>query len=227
MRQTLGHCRRLLLAGACALAMAPFHAGTVEAVASAEVANKSTKARIVGSTATPLISYAVRYQRYGVLGFYHVNMMVDVLSDGVRVQRLYFDGAGRVQRMPITFGLVNFHIGLLPAYLDGHLNTEGHKKHFCGLLSSDEFGPSYPLTNAQGTKLLTMAHHAALNLHGNKRLYYFTVPIHCGFIELWTSNSVVASLVENANAQGIPLPMPEGRYYPGFDGPFLPGSVFE
>src|SRR5882672_8556538 len=54
---------------------------------------------------TPLVtSYAVHYDRYGVLGLYHVTLIVDEFCNGVHLQRLYIDGAGRPIKQELNLG---------------------------------------------------------------------------------------------------------------------------
>ena len=173
------------------------------------------------------ISYVVGYERYGIFGLYHVSMFVDAYNRGMYVQRLHIDGAGRFPKWDLNLGVCNFKLTLLPPYLAGHVNPQGHKKHFLGLITSREFGPLCVLNEAQGTKFLNMAHHAVVFLNTNDTILYFTFPGSVGPWEFWTSNSVVASLVKNAKDDGIKVSFPVGGYYPGFYGPFLPKSLYE
>ena len=196
----------------------------------------------------PLTTYVVRYERYGLLGMYHVSLAVDVLRDGVRAYKLHIDGAGRLTKYEIPLGFCNLKFRFLPAYLAGSVNPRGYKKHFLGLLSSDEFGPSYVLNEEQGARLVSLAHHAITDINSGDKLVYCTIPFQIGPlglpglqigtwkiapvqimgpIKLWTSNSVVASLIEIANKERIQIPKPSDGIYPGFDGPFLQKSLYE
>ena len=175
----------------------------------------------------PVTSYKVRYDRYGVFGIYHVTLAVDEFLNGVHQKRLYIDGAGRPTKMQFTLGPCKIKLRLPPAYLAAYVNPIGYKKHFLGLLTSNEFGPTYTLSDEQGKKLITMAHHAMTTMNSKSEMFYSTIPFHCGPLQFWTSNSIVASLVKVANEEGIQIANPSDGYYPGFDGPFLLKSHFQ
>lgn len=71
-----------------------------------------------------------------------------------------------------------------------------------------------------------MAHRAISKMDRKNKLLYCTLPLRLGSTTFWTSNAVVASLVHVANEEGIRLPNPDDGCYPGFDGPYLPSSLF-
>lgn len=201
--------------------------------------------------------YAVRYERYGVFGIYHVGLVADLIRDGVHICKLHIDGAGRLPKYEIPLGFGELKFRFLPVFLSGSVNPRGYKKHFLGLLSSEEFGPTYILSEQQGARLVSLAHHAITDINSGDRLLYCTLPFQLGPlgfpgfqigpqlgpfkigmlkipafqmmgpINFWTSNSVVASLIDIANKEGIHIPKPSKGTYPGFDGPFLPKSLYE
>jgi hypothetical protein len=176
--------------------------------------------------AHPVLSYAVRYERYGFMGFYHVSLIVDMFRDGVHLQRFHIDGAGRFPQHELKLGFCRLKFRLPPPYLAGYVNPKSYRKHFLGLFTSNEFGPTYAFDDSQGTKLVSMSHHAMTVMNNRDLLLYCTFPFEVGPVQFWTSNSVVASLVKVANEEGIRLPNPVGGYYPGFKGPFLSKSLF-
>lgn len=183
--------------------------------------------KMTARTTSPVTSYVVRYDRYGVFGLYHVTLIVDAYRDGVHQQRLYIDGAGRPTKQEFNLGFCKLKFRLPPAYLAAYVNPRGYKQHFLGLLTSNEFGPTYTLNDAQGAKLITMAHHAMTTMNNSNELLYSTFPFQIGPLQFWTSNSIVASLVKAANEEGIKLPYPKDGFYPGFNGPFLSKSYFQ
>lgn len=189
--------------------------------------SKAKNTPIDVSTASSLNRYEVRYERYGVLGLYHISLRVSVIRDGVTVHNLHIDGSGRFPKCEFNLGLSKIKFRVPPAHLAGSVNPRGYKRHFLGLLSSSEFGPSYTLNQEQGTMLVSMAHHAITSLDKNEEYLYCTFPFQIGPLRFWTSNSVVSSLVKAANDKGIKLPNPVGGYYPGVDGPFLPKALFD
>jgi hypothetical protein len=191
------------------------------------VAPKKPATNIAVRNSQPTTNYTVRYDRYGVLGIYHVTLIVDSYRDGVHQQRLYIDGAGRPTKQELNLGFCKLKFRLPPAHLAAYVNPKGYEKHFLGLLTSKEFGPAYALNEAQGTKLIVMAHHAMTSMNNSDELLYFTIPFKIGPLQVWTSNSIVASLVKAANEEGIKLPFPADGYYPGFKGPFLAKSYFQ
>jgi hypothetical protein len=172
-------------------------------------------------------SYTARYERYGAFGLYHVSLAVDLIQDGVSVQRFHIDGAGRLPKYELNLGVCKMKFRLPPVYLAGSVNPRGYKQHFLGMFTSNEFGPTYHLTPEQGSKLVSMAHRALTTMNHSDDWLYCTLPFRIGSLQFWTSNSVVASLVEVANEDGIKLPKPEGGCYPGFDGPYLSKSLFK
>lgn len=172
------------------------------------------------------ITYTARYERYGLFGMYHVSLVVDSYRNGVRLTRVHIDGAGRFPQQQLNLGFINLKFRIPPARLVGSVNPKGYKMHFLGLLESNEFGPTFTLTEQQGIRLVSMAHKAITSMN-NDQWIYCTMPVHLGPIHCWTSNSVVASLINVANQEGIKLPKPADGCYPGFDGPFLPSSLYQ
>lgn len=174
---------------------------------------------------------------------YHVSLAVEILKDGVHYCKLHVDGAGRLTQ----YSLLGLKFRMPPAFLAGSVNPRGYKMHFLGLLASEEFGPTYVLNEQQGNRLLSLAHHAITDMNSGDKLLYCTKPFSIGAlgipslqigpiktpalqtkpVQFWTSNSVVASLVDIVNKEGINLPKPTNGCYPGFDGPFLPKSLYE
>lgn len=187
---------------------------------SSQLSQKSRKSK-------PVITYTARYDRYGVFGIYHVTLVVNSFRDGVHQQKLYIDGAGRPTKTELDLGFCKLKFRLPPAYLAAYVNPQGYKKHFMGLLTSNEFGPTFKLNEAEGTMLISMAHHAMTTMNNNSEMLYSTIPIHMGPVQCWTSNSVVASLVKSANEDGIKLPFPTDGFYPGFNGPYLQSTHFK
>ena len=190
-------------------------------------AQKQLPTSVASRKTSPATSYTVCYDRYGVLGIYHVTLIVDSFRDGVHQQRLYIDGAGRPTKQELNLGFCKLKFRLPPAYLAAYVNPQGYKQHFLGLLTSNEFGPSYSLNVVQGTKLITMAHHAMTAMNNKSEMLYSTIPFQIGQLHFWTSNSIVASLVKAANEEGIKLPNPADGFYPGFKGPYVPKSYFQ
>jgi hypothetical protein len=174
-------------------------------------------------------------------------MAVNILKDGVPVGKLHIDGAGRLTKYEIPLGFCGLKFRLLPSYLAGSVNPRGYRWHFLGLFASEEFGPTYSLTEAQGTRLISLAHHGITEINSGDKFLYCTIPfqlgpvglpsfkagswnlppLQSGSINFWTSNSVVASLVDIVNREGTSLPKPSNGCYPGFAGPYLPKSLFE
>jgi len=63
----------------------------------------------------------------------------------------------------------------------------------------------------------------------NRGLYMYSPlvkPFKLGNTGFWTSNSYVSSLIHWLNQNAEKIPLPEGKTYPGIDGPFLERSVF-
>jgi hypothetical protein len=176
---------------------------------------------------TAKVAYILTYQRWGDFGSYHLGMKLTMLTNDKASATWYINGGWDTTYAHDTL-LVYQIPALFPVFLQAYIHPKHPTSPLFNIRSWDDFGKPQELSRESAFKLITMAQNGMTNINNGRFMYSPIVrPFKIGSLGFWTSNSYVASLIHWVNENSMELSLPEGKTYPGIDGPFLPLSTFE
>lgn len=171
--------------------------------------------------------YSLSYQRWGDFGSYHLGIKVTKSTDGEADATWFINGGWDTTLAHDTL-LVYQIPALFPVFLRAYIHPNHPTSTLFNIRRWENFGQAQEISAQTAKRLVAYAHNGMSNINNGGLMYSPIVrPFKLGVLSFWTSNSFVASILHWLNEGGAKVTPPEGRSYPGLEGPFLMQSVFE